>query len=332
MSDLNEGLPQEAVEELKPREGEADAEFAERVRTVERRLADEGYRASTGWVLPGEDGPTGALQRHEMIRRAREAEQAARPTMREEPKMASSTGASEFSKATADSRVQGQRREAEKAVAAFEGQAKKLYRSDGSRVYSAEEHQERHAELASEMNRKLSEITGKAEEDARSYEGTAKSYEYHDPAASLSAADRERLTASAPLVKEDAGMLPVGELVERLKAVRGGSDKLAKVLHARYARFRVRELSERRAQELASGAVPGNPSGEAARLRELEDLVSELEAATADPRAAEEQEKARTAARESRELLREVSRRRSEVDGSDQAARQWAAEATRAAF
>lgn len=333
MSELNEGLYPEAVEDLKPATGESPADYAARVKGVKERLRGEGYSVSEGWTLPGEDGLDAALERAKMLQSVPRTQMGTPGTNTHDTGQRKDAKMGEFSKAAADNRLAEHRKEAEKAISVFEGQAKKLQREDGERLYSEAEHQERHTALARELAEHISKITESTEEDARSYEATAKSYEYGDPVAGLPAADRERLTASAPLVKEDTEMLPVGDLVERLKAVRGGSDRLAKVLHARYARFRVRQISERRAQELQQGtASAGNPSGESASLRELEDLISGLEEDTAGPAVAESQEKARRAANESRELLREIGRRRSEVDGSNAGARQRAAHATRAAF
>jgi hypothetical protein len=114
--------------------------------------------------------------------------------------------------------------------------------------------------------------------------------------------------------------MPLPALVERLKAVAAGSDKVPKVLHARYASTRAEALN-RRLEELARGGG-GVPAEDAAALYELRDAISELEKQTEDENVAMRREAAKEAASKSRNLAITLRRRRSEVDGSNERARE----------
>ncbi len=87
----------------------------------------------------------------------------------------------------------------ERTVSAFEEAQKKLYRTDGSKVYGDEEHAERLGRLREEFGEKIGKVVSEIEEDAEGYEQEAHSYTYTDPTKDLTRSERTRLDSSRPL-------------------------------------------------------------------------------------------------------------------------------------
>jgi hypothetical protein len=73
------------------------------------------------------------------------------------------------------------------------------------------------------------------------------------PSRGLTSTERDRLSASLPLVREDCEEMALPALIERLKAVAVGSDEVAKILHARYGKSRAEEMERKIAQAAKSG-------------------------------------------------------------------------------
>jgi hypothetical protein len=212
------------------------------------------------------------------------------------------------------------KRRAEQAFGEFEENRQRLFRRDGSKVYGDEEHAERMEALVSELHEEINHEIEGAEQDAAEREQEALGLSYTDPTKGLTGSDRERLSASLPLVRDDCQAMPLPALVQRLKAVAAGSDRVPKILHASYGNSRA-EAEERRLEGLARerGDVPPEDAG---ALRELHALVSELEGQTEDEDRAKRREAAKEAASRSQQLAGELRRRRSQVDGSDERARE----------
>jgi hypothetical protein len=214
----------------------------------------------------------------------------------------------------------GRESRAERAVSEFEESKKRLFRRDGSKVYGEAEHAERMEALVSELHEDIGKEIEGAEQDAAEREQEALGLSYTDPTKGLTGTDRERLSASLPLVRDDCQTMPLPALVQRLRAVAAGSDKVPKVLHASYGISRA-EAEDSRLEELARdrGDVPPE---DARALRELREAVSELESQIEDEDRARRREAAKEAASRSRQLAGKLRRRRSEVDGSDERARE----------
>jgi hypothetical protein len=213
---------------------------------------------------------------------------------------------------------------AERAVSEFEEKKQRLFRRDGSRVYGEEEHAERMEALVSELHDAIGHEIEGAEADAAEREQEALALSYTDPTKGLISTDRERLSVSLPLVREDCQAMPLSALIERLKAVAAGSDKVPKVLHARYGNSRA-EAEDRRLEELARDGGSVSPE-DAGALRELRAAAKELEKQTEDEDVAKRREAAKEAASRSRQLAMKLRRRRSAADGSDERARREYAE------
>jgi hypothetical protein len=80
--------------------------------------------------------------------------------------------------------------------------------------------------------------------------------------------ERGRLEATRAFVKEDCEAMSILTLAERVSAVSAGSDRVAKVLHARYARRRLGALDAEALGLAAEERPPGQkppPSAEGSR-------------------------------------------------------------------
>lgn len=313
----------ELKDELKIRPGEGAAEYGERTReTLESHYQETGERLHPTDFLPGET-PGELIKRSEKLlesykieRATRERrEQAEKPNTREEKNMTTvrEEGARRF-------RVQSQERDVERAAAEFEAAKKRLFRTDGSKVFGEEEHRERLGDMVSGLREKVAAVATEAAADAEGYEREALALTYVDPASQVSASERGRLESSRAFVKEDCEAMAVPALAERIAAVSAGSDKAAKVLHARYGRRRIEALDSE-ANRLAREGRPAG--GEVARKRrQLEEAVSSLEESLKDPKAAAEEQALKEAAAESRRVGVRARSRLSEADGSTERARQ----------
>jgi hypothetical protein len=211
-------------------------------------------------------------------------------------------------------------RRVEQALSEFEERKRRLFRADGSKVYGEAEHAERMAALVSELHEETDREIEGAEQDAAEREQEALGLSYVDPTKGLTGTDRERFSAALPLVRDDCQTMPLPALVQRLRAVAAGTDRVPKVLHARYASTRA-AAEDKRLEDLARdrGDVPPE---DARLLRELRAVVLELEGQTEDEDRAKRRTAAEEAASRSRKLAIKLRRRRSEVDGSDERARE----------
>lgn len=230
--------------------------------------------------------------------------------------------------------LESQERRARKAIEEFEAAKQRLFRRDGTKVYGDAEHEERMGRLVEDLAEDVGAQIEKAEADAQGYERESLGLSYQDPTLGLSGSDLERLAASSPLVREDCESMDAHALAERLRAVAAGSDKLAKLLHARYAGSRAAAMNRRMDEAARSGTGRGTgvSVGDSAALRDLRGAVSELAAQLEDADLTKRRGAAEEAAKSSRELARRLISRRSAVDGSDEAARRATRERLQAAF
>lgn len=300
-------------EELKPKPGEDAVEYAERTEVaLQRHHQETGECFRSHAVLPGE-GPGEALARIKVLNEADGIHSAARERRRQETPQETPQDTQRKEKymtrtideSSRSYRMKSQERDVERAVSEFEEKKRRLYRKGGTRVFGEAEHSERMGKLTSELSEKAEAVIAEAEEDAREYETEALGHSYTDPTKGLTSAEFGRLFAAAPLVREDCEALALDALVERLRAVAAGSDKLPKVLHARYAKSRA-EAMDRRMAQAARGGGSVSPE-DTASLRALREAVSELEALKRQQSAGRQRERPRA---------RAGSLRRSSVEGS----------------
>lgn len=321
----------ELREELKVGPDEGAVEYVTRIGEVlERHRLETGERLSAWGTMPGES-PGEVLERMKVLKVADsilEAERARRraketnghtpsgATNREKENNVTTDATDEIGRGF---RIRSQERDVEQAVSGFEAAKKRLFRGDGSKVYGEEEHEERLAKLTEGLWEKIEAVSAEASKDAEGYDGEALALSYTDPASQVPASDRGRLETSRAFVKEDCESLDPAALTERLTAVSAGSDKVAKVLHARYGRMRMEALRAESDRLHREGRSTGTEA--AARERALGEAVSALEVGLEDPKVAKRAAGLKEAAEESRRVARDARRRLSEADGSDAAAR-----------
>lgn len=233
-------------------------------------------------------------------------------------------------------RTKSQEKDVERAVSEFEAEKKRLYR-DGVKLFSDEEHTRRLGELTEDLREKVEAVASEAAADAEGYEREALALSYQDPLTNLTVSERERVSASMPLVREDCETMPLAALVERMRAVAAGAEKPSKFLHARYG-LRRYEMETARLGEarLASQgqSADGNPVGttDTAALRELKTSAEEIAQELKDPADERGREAALEAARKSRQIVTTARSRLSEVDGTAERAQLEYAEKMRAIF
>ena len=331
----------ELRDELKIRPGEGAVDYAERIEAVlEEHRVQTGERLTAHGTMPGE-GPGEVLERLPVLKVADGIRSSERARHRAREGNGTNRGKDNDvtidTSATADDssrqrsfRIKSQERDVEKAVSEFEAAKKRLYRSDGSKVYGDEEHAERLGKLTDGLREKAEAVAAEARSDIEGYERAVLASSYTDPASLVPASDRGRLETSRVFVKEDCEALTAPALTERLEAVSAGSDKVAPVLFARYARTRLEALEA----ESSRLAGEGRPAG-AEKVREnraLGEAVARLEAALEDPQKVKRVQGLKEAAEESRRVARTARARVSELDGTDEAARASQRTATRGAF
>jgi hypothetical protein len=305
-------------DELRPKPDEDAVKYAKRVEArLERHQKETGERLSKWSILPGE-GPGEALERDRKLSEAdkiRKAEWDRQYMQSNKKEKDMSTD-----KSSRSYRIKSQEHDVEKAIANFEENKTRLYRRDGSQVYGEAEHSERLGRLTSELSAKIEAVITEAQEDAVEYEKEALALSYTDPTKGLLGTDRERFSVSLPLVREDCEGMSVGALLQRLAAVSVGSDRVAKILHTRYARSRAQAMERQMAETARSG---GSVSvDEAAAFRGLAEAVSELEGQIEDKDTAKRREAAKDAVKKSRQLAMKLRQRLYEADGSDERARE----------
>lgn len=131
-------------------------------------------------------------------------------------------------------------------------------------------------------------------------------------------------------MKEDCEAMPVPMLAGRIAAVSAGSDRVAKILHARYGRRRLEAL-DAESNRIASEGCPAG-AGVLGERRALGEAVSGLEEQLKDPKAAERERALKEAATESKKVAHSARSRLSEADGTAERAQLEHAEKMRAIF
>jgi hypothetical protein len=332
----------ELKEELKVRPEEGAVEYAERSEaTLNRHNEETGERIQRSHALPGESRDEMrerliALNAAEDIREAEEerhgAEQENGTNQQEETNVnkMNSSNTSTPDERSRYYRTKTQERDVERAVSEFESAKKRLYRPGGPQIFSGEEHAERLGILMDELREKTEAVATEAEADVVGYEREALALSYTDFAWTVPAEGREQLQSSRVFVKEDCETLNPSTLARRLEAVCAGSDKVAKVLHARYARMRHAALAAESSRLAAAGSPVG--ASVAGENRALGDAVASLEKALEDPQKVKRTAGLKEAASESRRVAREAKAKVSSFDGTRDAAKERQREVMRRAM
>jgi hypothetical protein len=329
----------ELKEELKPRADESSMEWTRRTRgSVEEGIVtEEEWRRHSPLCRFPDETTDQFFERqrklHELDRIERATEQrdrdkrARKDQEMEKPNNEVSVAAEE---STRSFRLKSQERDVERAVSEFEAARKRLYR-DGVKLYSDDEHGRRLGELAEDLREKVEAVASEAAQDAGKYEQEALALSYTDPLKSLTTSERERVSASMPLVREDCETMPLGALVERMRAVAAGVDKPSKLLHSRYGLRRC-EMENARLDEARRSTGEAPVGTDTAALRELRTAAEEIAQALKDPAGEHRREEALEAARKSQQIVTTARSRLSQADGTAERSRLEHAEMIQATF
>lgn len=118
-----------------------------------------------------------------------------------------------------------------------------LLRSDGSRRFSDEEHDEQAGEISEAFRTALATVEEAAKREAAAAETELARLENGDPTALLSTEELERAGARRTFINEDVEGLPAKEIAGRLRAVLGGGDRASIFCYLQAAQRRVRGMS-----------------------------------------------------------------------------------------
>lgn len=118
-----------------------------------------------------------------------------------------------------------------------------LYRPDGSKRYSDEEHNERQRAISEMFREALTTIEEDVEREAATAETELATLEHGDPTTFLNTEELERAGAKRVFVNEDVEGLPAREIAGRLRAVLGGGDKASIFCYLQATERRVRETN-----------------------------------------------------------------------------------------
>lgn len=156
-----------------------------------------------------------------------------------------------------------QRRESEEA---------RLYREDGSRMFSDAAHADQMTEITGRRDETIAELQEQTDSAVTAAHTRLEAVENQDPLDRLSEDELQRASGRRAFAKEDAEDLPIPELTSRVKAALHDNDKAMITLYARYSSRRAD--AEREKMRQAGGA------GGAADAQALGDLREAVEAAT----------------------------------------------------
>jgi hypothetical protein len=176
-----------------------------------------------------------------------------------------------------------------------------LFRPDGSKFYSDDEHTARAAELKREFNANIDAIEDDIAQRIASTEEELLKLEHADPTDILTNEELERANVKRAFVADDCFNLPLKQLEQRCRAALASGDRATMFLYAHHAAQRVGE---------PKGYDPNNPrSGDEEGSREVREVVAELEKKLA-PERESKLERAREELSEAQELKRYAYYRR----------------------
>lgn len=330
----------ELKEELKPRADESSMEWTRRTRGSVKKgiVTEEEWRRHSPLCRFPDETTDQFFERqqklHELGRIEHATEQrdrdkrARKDQEMEKPNNEVSVAAEE---STRSFRLKSQERDVERAVSAFEAAQKLLYR-DGTKLYADDEHHRRLGELTEDLRETVEAVASEATTDAGKYEKDALALSYSDPLKNLLNSEREQVTASMPLVREDCETMPLGALVERMRAVAAGVDKPSKLLHSRYS-LRRYEMENVRIDE-ARQSTGESPvvNIDTAALRELRTEAEKLGQELKDPADERKRQAAQEAATRSHQIATTSRSKLSQADGTAERARREQAEMIQATF
>jgi len=138
---------------------------------------------------------------------------------------------------------------ADAADKAFEEARAGLYRPDGTKFYSDQEHKEREARLRTERNKTARDVEQEVEQAMAEARQELEHLQNEDPSRLLNATELESANARRALVADDVTALSEGELVSRLESVLASGDRASQFLFWQAGRRKKAEIAERRGEQ-----------------------------------------------------------------------------------
>ncbi len=165
----------------------------------------------------------------------------------------------------------------DRMVEAREYEESKLYRADGTKLYSDEEHASREADIKRRFRAAMDAIDEEAETLITAAEESLLVAENADPTDALTTEELASANARRPFVSDEVFTLPMEKLVARCRAVLAQGDRPAMFLYALYGGQRAGlsgdESSYNPRYNAPTGGVEAFAGEETGELREV---VSEL--------------------------------------------------------
>jgi hypothetical protein len=126
------------------------------------------------------------------------------------------------------------REKIDRLAEAKEYEESQLYRGDGTKLYSDEEHAEREADIRRRFRAAMDEVDGKIETKVAAAEESLLVAENADPTDALTSEELASANARRPFVSDEVFTLPLDKLEARCRAVLAQGDRPAMFLYALY--------------------------------------------------------------------------------------------------
>ncbi len=138
---------------------------------------------------------------------------------------------------------------ADAADKAFEEARAGLYRPDGTKFYSDQEHKEQEARLQTERNKTARAVEEEVEQVATEARQELVTLQNEDPSRLLSTEELQSASARREFVNDDVAALSETDLVSRLGSVLASGDRASMYLFWQAGRRKKSEIVERRGEQ-----------------------------------------------------------------------------------
>ena len=162
---------------------------------------------------------------------------------------------------------------AEDAQKRYEEGEKRLFSSDGSKLYSDDVHREEIGKLGAERNRELEEVEELIREERAAASARVENAKNADPTELLTADELARANAKRAFAIDDAEALDAEAFGKRLKSVLAGGDKGAIFAYWMAGQRKQGQMREQRAGDDAPGRYSSNSTPLDGMLQEMRERL-----------------------------------------------------------
>jgi len=172
------------------------------------------------------------------------------------------------------------RERAERIQAEYERQRANLFRPDGEPIYGPAEHEERMRELQRARSEQLDQVIEEVRELVAAARELVAQFESGDVTSWLTEAELAAAAVRREFINDDVWALSPSALLDRLRAIRDGGDRVGAFLYWRAGLSRNQDLDDRDLREVLDElrAVVAGPE-RLARVARARETVAEAEAA-----------------------------------------------------